>query len=169
MCHPYARSATERNLREKASSRKPSVTLMQFIQLPLLGAAFSHDGKRANKVKGRAKARANPNMPMAGPMMLPVLATSTRRKPMIGPVHEKLTSDRVNAIRNMESRPVVLVAFESTALLQRLGSVISKPPRKEAANNSNKRKKKMLKTAFVLIAFRALAPNSMVTSSPKAM
>ena len=88
---------------------------------------------------------------------------------MIGPVHEKLTSTRVNAIRNMLSKPEVFVALESTALLQLEGSVISNPPKKEAANTSNKRKKKMLNTALVLIAFNALAPNNAVTSNPRAM
>ena len=142
---------------------------MQFIQLPLFGAAFNHEGKRANSVKGKAKARAKPNMPMAGPTMLPVEATSTKRKPMMGPVQEKLTSDKVKAMRKMLSKPVVFVALESTALLQLLGSVISNPPRNEAANTKRRRKKKMLKMAFVLKAFSALAPNRMVTSKPRAM
>ena len=148
---------------------KPSVTLMQFIQLPLFGTDFNHEGKSAKSVKGNAKARAKPNIPMAGPMRLPIEATSTRRNPMMGPVHEKLTSANVKAIRKMLSKPVVFVALLSTAFVQLLGNVISNPPKNEAANTSNNRKKKILNTAFVLIAFSALAPNNKVTSKPKAI
>ena len=46
-----------------------------FMQLPAFGAFFSHVGKRANSVKGRANATAKPNIPMPGPMMLPDVDT----------------------------------------------------------------------------------------------
>ena len=167
-CQPYARSATERNLRAKASSRKPRHTLMQFIHPPLLGARFSHEGKRAKRVKGRASASAKPNMPVSGANRLPLVLTSTSRNPMMGPVQEKLTRLRVKAMRKMLTRPVVVSDFLSTAFVQLLGSVISKPPRKLAANTSSMRKKKILKTALVLSALSALAPKSRVTSRPSA-
>ena len=139
---------------------------MQFIQLPLLGALLSHAGNRAKRVKGKASATAKPSMPMVGATTLPVVLTSTNRKPMMGPVQEKLTRLSVKAIRKMLSRPVVLSDFLSTALVHLLGRVISNPPRKLAAKKSSIRKKKMLKTALVLSAFNALAPNIMVTRSP---
>ena len=84
---------------------------MMFIQPPDLGAFFNHVGKRAKRVKGNARARAKPNIPMAGPRMLLAVVSSTSRKPMIGPVHEKLTNTNVKAMRKMESRPLVLLAF----------------------------------------------------------
>ena len=167
MPHPYARSATERNFSENASSRKPSITLMLFIQFPLLGALFSIVGKRAKSVKGSASAMAKPSMPIVGARMEPLVPTSTSRKPMMGPVHEKLTSVSVNAIRNMLSRPVVFSAFESTALLHDEGSVSSKPPRKLSPKSTSSRKKNMLKMALVLMAFSALAPKNRVTSMPR--
>ena len=85
---------------------------------------------------------------------------------MMGPVQEKLTRLRVNAMRKMLSRPVVVPDLRSTALVQLLGRVISKPPRKLAPKTRSMRKKKMLKTAFVLRAFRALAPKTSVTNKP---
>ena len=139
---------------------------MQFIQLPLLGICLSQAGNMAKSVKGRARAKAKPNMPMVGARSEPLVPTSTSRKPMMGPVHEKLTRLRVNAMRKMLKRPVVLPDFLSTAFVQLLGNVISKPPRKLAPKTRSMRQKKMLKTAFVLSAFRALAPKMSVTSSP---
>ena len=166
MRQPYARSATERNFSAKASSRKPSVTLTTFIQPPDLGMDFSHEGKRAKSVKGKAKAMAKPSIPRAGPTMLPVVDTSTNRKPIMGPVHEKLTNESVKAIRKMLISPVVRSALLSTALLHLAGSVISKAPKKEAANTTSSRQKKMLNTALVERAFSALAPKMAVMTSP---
>ena len=139
---------------------------MQFIQLPLLGALFSIVGNMAKSEKGRARARAKPNIPTVGAMMLPLVPISTSRKPMMGPVQLKLTRLRVKAMRKMLSSPVVLLALLSTALPQLEGSVSSKPPRKEAAKTTSMRQKKMLKTAFVEREFRALAPKARVTNRP---
>ena len=139
---------------------------MTFIQPPDLGMDLSHEGNRANNVKGKARAMAKPSIPMAGAMMLPVVDTSTSRKPMMGPVQEKETNDRVKAMRKMLSRPVVCSALLSTALLQREGKVISKAPKKEAAKTTSMRQNRMLKTALVERAFRALAPKMSVMASP---
>ena len=103
MCQPYAKSATERNFSEKAISIAPSVTFTEVIQLPDFGAAFSQAGKRAKSINGRANATANPNIPIAAPQTFPEVPNSTRRKPTIGAVHEKLTNTKVNAIRKIES------------------------------------------------------------------
>ena len=91
---------------------KPNVTLMVFIQLPDLGACLSQDGNNANKVKGNASARAKPNIPIAGAAMLLVVLTCTKRKPIIGPVQEKLTNERVKAMEEDRiSSPLVLLAY----------------------------------------------------------
>lgn len=127
---------------------------------------FSHVGKRANSVKGSAKAKANPNIPIAGARMEPVVETSTNRKPMIGPVQENETSVKVNAIRKMLSMPLVLSYLESTALLHDEGKVISNAPKNEAANTTNIRKNRMLNIALVDSAFNALAPNIKVMDRP---
>ena len=129
---------------------------------------MSHAGNIAKRVKGRAKAMAKPSIPILGANRLPVVPNSTNRKPMIGPVHEKLTRLRVNAIRKILRRPVVVSDFLSTAMVKRLGRVISNPPKKLAPNTSNIRKKKILNIALVLRAFKALAPKHKVTSNPKA-
>ena len=126
---------------------KPSDTLMTFIHPPDFGICLSQAGKRANRVKGNAKAMAKPNMPMAGATMLPEVDTSMRK---------------------MLSKPVVFSALLSTALLHDEGRVISKAPKKEMANTTSIRKKKMLNIALVERALRALAPKSKVTSKPKA-
>ena len=99
-------------------------------------------------------------------MLPPSAATSTSKNPMMGPVQEKLTSVRVNAMRKMPMRPPVFSAFESTALLHDEGSVSSNAPKKEAAKTSSRRKKKILKMALVESELSALAPNRPVTIKP---
>ena len=128
---------------------------------------FSQEGNNANSVNGNAKAMAKPNIPMAGAIILPVVETCTSKKPIMGPVQENDTSDSVNAIKKILSKPPVFSALESTALLHLEGRVISKAPKKEAANTTSIKKKKILKTAFVDNEFKALAPKSPVTNSPK--
>src|SRR5574344_354366 len=158
----------ERNFREKMSSKNPSTTFTSLSQLPDLGIWVSRVGKRANSVKGRANAMAKPSMPMVGATMLPVVDTSTSRKPMMGPVHENDTSVSVKAIKKILSRPLVFSALLSAALPHEDGSVISNHPKNDAANTSSRRKKKMLKSALVDSAFSALAPKMAVMASPKA-
>ena len=59
---------------------------------------------------------AKPNIPIVGARAEPPeVLTSTKRKPIIGPVHEKLTNDNVKAIKNMLNKPVVFSALLSTA------------------------------------------------------
>lgn len=145
----------------------PSVTFTLFIQLPDLGAAFSHAGKAAKSINGSASATAKPNIPTAAPMTLPEVPNSTRRKPMMGAVQEKLTSTRVNAIRKIESSPVFSDALLSMALTQLAGKTISKAPRSDMPNTSRSRKKNILKKALVDRALRAEAPNKAVTMRPK--
>ena len=87
---------------------------------------------------------------------------------MIGPVHEKLTSESVNAMRKMLSKPLVSSDFWSILLLHDDGSVISNAPKNEAANTTSIRQNAMLKTALVESALSALAPKSIETTSPSA-
>ena len=84
----------------------------------------------------------------------------------MGPVQEKDTSDKVNAIRKMLSKPLVASALLSTAVLHLEGNVISNAPKKEAANTTSIRQKRILNTAFVESAFSALAPKISVMASP---
>lgn len=107
-------------------------------------------------------------MPNAGATIEPVVDTSTKRNPMIGPVQENDTNVRVKAMRKMLSSPLVFSALLSTALLHDAGSVISKAPKNDAAKTTSIRKKKMLKMALVDKALRALAPNMSVIIRPKA-
>ena len=87
---------------------------------------------------------------------------------MIGPVQENETSTRVSAIKKIESRPVVELALASIAVLHEEGSVISKPPRNEAAKTTNRAKRKILKMALVLSALSEEGPQMSVTSRPSA-
>ena len=52
----------------------------------------------------------------------PEVETSTKRKPMMGPVHEKLTRASVKAMRKMLNKPVVFEALASIALPHEVGS-----------------------------------------------
>ena len=92
--------------------------------------------------------------------------TCTSRNQIMGPVQEKDTSDKVNAIRKMLSKPLVASALLSTAVLHLEGNVISNAPKKEAANTTSIRQKRILNTAFVESAFSALAPKISVMASP---
>ena len=141
---------------------------MVFIHDPDLGALLSQLGNIAKSVNGKANANAKPNMPTAGPISEPEVAEATNKKPMMGPVHEKLTKANVKAMRKIESRPVVEEAFVSTALPHLSGSRISNQPKKLTANTTSIKKKKTLKRALVESAFKAEAPKRRVTMSPKA-
>ena len=136
----------------------PSVTFTVFIHAPLFGACFSHDGKRAKRVNGSASASAKPSIPIAGATIFPDVEKSTSRKPTIGPVHENDTMASVNAMRNMPSRPPVLLALLSSLLPHDDGSVISNHPKKERAKTTSRAKKKRLTYALVARSFSLCAP-----------
>ena len=84
----------------------------------------------------------------------------------MGPVQEKDTSDKVNAIKKILSKPLVASALLSTTVLHLEGNVISNAPKKEAANTTSIKQKRILNTAFVESAFSALAPKISVMASP---
>ena len=85
---------------------------------------------------------------------------------MIGPVQENETSVSVNAIRKIESMPVVFSDFASILFDHEEGRVNSNAPKKDAAKSTSSRQKKMLTMALVASAFKALAPNNKVTANP---
>ena len=161
-------STVDKNLRARANSNKPRVTFTEVIQPPALGRVFNQPGKAANKAKGRAKATENPNMPKRGATLLPVLAASTNKVPISGPVQLKETSDKVKAIKKMPSNPPLL-AFLSTAFKSLLGSIISKAPKNEMAKTTKMKKKSRFQKALVAMAFRASEPNILVMANPKAV
>ena len=169
MRQPYARSATDRNLKANANSMKPNTTLIMFIHEPDLGACFSHVGNNANSVKGKANANAKPNMPIAGATQSPLVAACTRRSPTTGAVQENDTKESVNAIRKMESRPVVAAALLSIAFPHDAGKRSSNQPKKLNANTTSMRKKKMLNGAFVASSFSFCGPNRAVMTAAKPM
>ena len=111
MPHPYAKSDTERNFNESVNSSKPKTTFTEFIQPPERGIDFNQVGKKANKLNGNAKAMAKPSMPMIGASKEPVVDTSTNKVPIIGPVQEKDTNTRVNAMSKMLKMTEVVSAF----------------------------------------------------------
>ena len=84
---------------------------------------------------------------------------------MIGPVQEKETNDRVNAIKKIPSNPPLSLA-ESALLIIQLGNVISKAPKNEMAKMTNMIKKERLKNALLDNSFNASEPNVTVTKSP---
>ena len=73
----------------------------------------------------------------------------------------------MNAMRKMDSNPVAFSDFSSILVDHEEGSVNSKAPKKDAAKTMSSRANKILNHAFVDSAFRALAPKSRVTSSPR--
>ena len=123
-------------------------------------------GKMANNAKGMASASAKPNIPTAGPIVLPCDAASTSSVPMIGPVHENDTSASVKAMKKMLRMPDVESALLSMRFVHEAGSTSSNAPKNDTANSTSSAKKRMLNTAFVDKSFSALAPNTPVMSSP---
>ena len=95
------------------------------------------------------------------------MEASTNRVPTIGPVQEKDTNARVNAIKKMPINPPLSDAL-SLLLTQDAGSCSSNAPKKDAPKIINNRKKPILKYTFVAILFRASAPKTEETPTPSA-
>ena len=127
-----------RNFILKASIINPSTTLTEFNQPPDLGIRLIMEGNNANMVNGRANANPKPIIPNVGLKTSP-FAASTRRAPIIGPVHENETITVVKPIKNAASIPP-LSTLESAFVTQLFGSSISKAPKKEIANMMNNKK-----------------------------
>ena len=84
----------------------------------------------------------------------------------MGAVHENDTSTSVNAMRKMESSPLVVVALVSTLLAQLSGSLISNQPKNDRAKTTSSRKSRILNTALVDMALSVLLPKRAVTINP---
>ena len=93
------------------------------------------------------------------------VAVSTSKVPMIGPVQENETRDRVNAIKKMPMRPPLLDA-SSALLTQELGRVISKYPKNDIAKTMKRIPKAILNHASVDNKLSASAPKMPVISKP---
>ena len=139
---------------------------MVVIHEPDFGADFSHEGNMAKRVNGKARAKANANMPTAGANQLPVVVVCTSSMPMIGPVQENDTNTNVKAIRKMLTRPLVCDAFVSTLFAQLSGNLISNHPKKLQAKTTSNRNRNTLNTALVESAFKVSEPKIAVTKRP---
>lgn len=163
----YAKSTLDKNFNAKASSRNPKTTFTLFSQPPDFGRDFSMDGNIAKITKGTANAKEKPNIPIAGPNRSPFVAASTSKVPIIGPVHEKETTDKLADMKNKPIQPL-LSDCASILLTKELGKVISNAPKNEAANTTKSKKKKKLKIPLVDKAFNASGPKATVISIPNA-
>ena len=135
-----------------------------FNHPPERGIDCRYDGNKEKKAKGIANAKAKPNIPTAGPTTDPVLAASTKRVPIIGPVQEKETSTNVNAIKKILTNSVVVSTFLSIALTHDEGNVISNKPKNDNANTIRRIKNRILNIALVAKLFSELAPIIPVTN-----
>ena len=121
------KSALDKNLKAKASSKKPNTTFTVVIHPPDFGSEFNQAGNMANKAKGKAKAKPKPTIPEVKlvatfPSAKVVLPKSP---PKIGPVQENETMAKVKAIKKMPNPPPTLEDAESILLAQELGKVSS--------------------------------------------
>ena len=75
------------------------------------------------------------------------------KEPKIGPVQEKETNAKVNAMKKIPMTPPTLSA-EDTLLVNPLGKVISQKPKNENAKNIKMTKKATFSHAFVDMSLR---------------
>ena len=100
--------------------------------------------------------------------MLPVVETSTKRKPMIGPVQENDTSDRVNAIRKMLNKPPAFSALTVNCRTPgRRQSDFKSTKERGSKHNQHQEEEDVEGLHFVESEFSALAPNISVIAKPK--
>ena len=119
------KSAFDKNLKANASSKNPKTTLVVFNQPPDFGNEFNQFGNKANNAKGKAKAKPKPDIPAVNCVAPPSeVKEPANKEPKIGPVQEKETIAKVNAIKKIPIIPPTEEA-ESILLPQELGKVIS--------------------------------------------
>lgn len=141
-CNCKTRSALDKNLNAKASSKNPKTTLTVLSHPPDFGMLLSQLGNMAKSINGKANAMEKPNIPITGAN--PSFdAASTNSVPTIGPVHEKETIANANAINRIPSIPP-LSACLSTLFAHELGNIISNAPKKDVAKTISKTKKIIL-------------------------
>ena len=164
-CNCKTKSAFDKNLKAKASSKKPSETLTELSHPPDFGNDFSQFGNKANSINGKAKALEKPSMPITGAMP-PFEADSTSNVPTIGPVHEKDTIAKANAMNKIPIMPP-LSACLSIEFAHELGNIISKAPKNDVAKTNKSTKKATLNHGLVDNAFKASAPKAALIANPK--
>ena len=125
---------------------------------------MSQPGKAEKSIKGRARAKENPNITAVGAANDPVAAPASAL-PTKGPVQENDTMASVAAMKKMPSKPP-LSAASSVLFAQLVGNWISKAPKKLAPKMSNNRKRKTLKKGSVEMTLRMSTPNTAVKSKP---
>src|SRR5690606_7625070 len=114
-----------KNLKAKASSKKPRTTFVVVIHPPDFGNEFNQFGNNANKANGNARAAPNPVIPAVNWPAPPSADNDPASKdPKIGPVHENDTIASVSAIKKIPITPPILEA-ESILLAHELGKVNS--------------------------------------------
>ena len=160
------KSALLKNFNAKANSNNPKTIFTELSQLPLFGNEFNQLGNKANNPNGNANADEKPSIPTNGPLTFPLTALSKSNVPIIGPVHEKDTSDSVNAIKNIPNKPP-LSLWLSILFTNDEGKVISNAPKNDAAKIIKMKKKTRLNQKFVDIAFNASIPNKLEIIKPK--
>ena len=153
----------DKNLSAIAISIKPKDTFKVFNQPPDFAILLSMPGKKAKNANGNAMAREKPRKPIMGPSLSFCWVTSINRFPINGAVQEKETSTSVRAMKKIPEMLLVL-AFESTLLVQEDGKVISNAPKNEIPKTINSRNTKMLKTALVEIWYNVSFPNINVSA-----
>ena len=121
----FTRSAFDRNLNARASSRKPSTTFTVVNHPPDLGIEFIQPGNAANRAKGKARANPKPPIPAVSCQAPPSeLRAPASKDPRIGPVQENDTRASVNAMKNIPKNPPMPSA-DATLLEKLLGKEIS--------------------------------------------
>src|SRR5690554_1394738 len=122
---PSTKSAFDKNFRAKANSKNPRTTFTVFSHPPDLGREFNQLGNKAKRAKGSAKATPKPPIPAVSCIAPPsAVREPAKSEPRIGPVHEKETIAKVNAIKKT---PIIPPMFEALSILfpQELGKVSS--------------------------------------------
>lgn len=114
-------STADKNFIAKAISNNPKTTFTEFNQPPDCGKEFSQLGNIAKRVKGMAKAKENPPIPIAGVKYDPVVDAVTNKLPMIGPVQENETNPKVKAMKKIPMYPPRSACL-SILLTQELGN-----------------------------------------------
>ena len=117
------KSAFEKNLRARASSIKPRTILVDPSQFPDLGIIFNAFGNKANKPKGSPSAKPKPNIPndnCIAPESEEI--DPARSDPKIGPVQEKETIAKVNAMKKIPKVPLNFEDLLSEKLTQLFGN-----------------------------------------------
>jgi predicted permease len=112
-----------------------------------------------------ASAEEKPIIPIAGPIMLPLVEDSTNKVPIIGPVHENETKLKVKAMKKIPIKPP-LSAFPSALFTHLLGIRISNAPKNEKAKIMKMEKNSKFIQTFVDKSFKPEGPMIAVITNP---